>query len=140
MAPVIGRVFGGAEVVRQRAGVLAGQVLVERAAQGDVEDLDAAADAEEGLAVGERLAGEEDFDAVALRVNGVGGGVALGAVGAGVHIAAAGKDDADVLTPPRRVAIEWALEWMSESELLEVTPKSLRLRKRLLAANLRKRD
>jgi GTP-binding protein len=56
------------------------------------------------------------------------------------NVRAAGKDDADVLTPPRRVAIEWALEWMSDSELLEVTPKSLRLRKRRLAANLRKRD
>jgi GTP-binding protein len=55
------------------------------------------------------------------------------------NIRAAGKDDADVLTPPRRVAIEWALEWMGDNELLEVTPKSLRLRKRTLAANLRKR-
>lgn len=55
------------------------------------------------------------------------------------NVRAAGKDDADVLTPPRRVAIEWALKWMSEGELLEVTPTSLRLRKRVLAANLRKR-
>jgi GTP-binding protein len=55
------------------------------------------------------------------------------------NVRASGRDDADVLTPPRDVEIEWALEWMGDGELLEVTPKSLRLRKRVLAANLRKR-
>jgi GTP-binding protein len=55
------------------------------------------------------------------------------------NIRAAGKDEATVLTPPREVAIEWALEWMAEDELLEVTPGALRLRKRVLPANLRKR-
>ena len=44
-----------------------------------------------------------------------------------------------MLTPHREIRIEWALEWVGENELLEVTPKSLRLRKRTLAANLRKR-
>jgi GTP-binding protein len=51
-----------------------------------------------------------------------------------------GHDEAEILTPPRRFTIESALEWIEEDELLEVTPKSLRLRKRLLAQNLRKRD
>ena len=55
------------------------------------------------------------------------------------NVRASGRDDADVLTPARDVEIEWALEWMGDGELLEVTPKSLRLRKRTLAANLRKR-
>ncbi len=55
------------------------------------------------------------------------------------NIRAAGKDDAVVLTPPRRVRIEWALEWMEEDELLEATPRALRLRKRILPRNLRKR-
>jgi GTP-binding protein len=55
------------------------------------------------------------------------------------NVRAAGKDDAAVLTPPREVAIEWALEWMEEDELLEATPTSLRLRKRILPRNLRKR-
>jgi len=55
------------------------------------------------------------------------------------NIRAAGKDEATILTPPRRVQIEWALEWMAEDELLEVTPQNLRLRKRVLPANLRKR-
>ena len=55
------------------------------------------------------------------------------------NVRASGKDDAAVLTPPRPISIETALEWIGDNELLEVTPKSLRLRKRILPANLRKR-
>jgi len=56
------------------------------------------------------------------------------------NIRAAGKDEATILTPPRLLQIEWALEWMQDDELLEVTPRHLRLRKRVLPANLRKRS
>jgi GTP-binding protein len=56
------------------------------------------------------------------------------------NIRAAGRDESVVLTPPRSLTIEAALEWIEDDELLEVTPESLRLRKRKLAANLRKRD
>ena len=55
------------------------------------------------------------------------------------NIRAAGKDDSPILTPPRRLTIESALEWMADDELLEATPKSLRLRKRMLSASHRKR-
>ena len=55
------------------------------------------------------------------------------------NIRAAGKDESNVLSPPREVGIEWALEWMAEDELLEVTPTALRLRKRVLPRNRRKR-
>jgi GTP-binding protein len=55
------------------------------------------------------------------------------------NIRAAGKDENVVLTPPRLVAVEWALGWIAEDELLEVTPKSLRLRKRALSGSQRKR-
>jgi GTP-binding protein len=54
------------------------------------------------------------------------------------NIRAAGKDEATILTPAREVAIEWALEWLEDDELLEVTPASLRLRKRILSASFRK--
>ena len=50
-----------------------------------------------------------------------------------------GHDEAQILTPPRRFTIESALEWIESDELLEVTPANLRLRKRILPANLRKR-
>jgi GTP-binding protein len=55
------------------------------------------------------------------------------------NIRAAGKDENTILSPPREITIETALEWIESDELLEVTPTALRLRKRLLAANLRKR-
>ncbi len=55
------------------------------------------------------------------------------------NIRAAGKDDAVLLTPPRQLTIETALEWITDDELLEVTPENLRLRKRTLSASHRKR-
>ena len=55
------------------------------------------------------------------------------------NVRAAGKDEASVVSPPRRLTIESALEWIEDDELLEATPKVLRLRKRVLPANLRKR-
>jgi len=55
------------------------------------------------------------------------------------NVRAAGKDESEILTPPRRMGIEGCLEWIEEDELLEVTPAALRLRKKILPANLRKR-
>jgi GTP-binding protein len=55
------------------------------------------------------------------------------------NIRAAGKDENIVLVPPRQLTIEAALGWIAEDELLEVTPKSLRLRKKLLSQSFRKR-
>ena len=55
------------------------------------------------------------------------------------NIRAARKDDALLLRPARSVTIERALEWIAGDELLEATPKSLRLRKKVLPSNLRKR-
>ena len=43
------------------------------------------------------------------------------------------------LLPARRMTLEQALEWIREDELLEVTPKNLRLRKRILQSNVRPR-
>jgi len=56
------------------------------------------------------------------------------------NVRAAGSDDNIVLTPARPPTLEEALEYLGEDELLEVTPKHLRLRKRVLAPNMRKRD
>jgi GTP-binding protein len=55
------------------------------------------------------------------------------------NIRAAGRDEASVVSPPRRLTIESALEWIEDDELLEVTPAALRLRKRELRASHRKR-
>ncbi|MEP6571855.1 MAG: translational GTPase TypA [Gemmatimonadota bacterium] len=48
-------------------------------------------------------------------------------------------DDNVQLEPPRQITLEYALEYIEEDELIEVTPKSIRLRKRALAANDRKK-
>lgn len=48
----------------------------------------------------------------------------------------ANKDEAIVIQPPRLVTIEGGLEWISENELLEITPKNLRIRKRILQKNM----
>jgi GTP-binding protein len=55
------------------------------------------------------------------------------------NIRAAGRDENVILTPPREITLEKSLEWIAEDELVEVTPKSIRLRKKQLAANARYR-
>jgi GTP-binding protein len=55
------------------------------------------------------------------------------------NMRASGKDDSVIITPYRKLTIETSMEWIESDELFEVTPKSLRLRKRILAGNLRKR-
>lgn len=56
------------------------------------------------------------------------------------NIRAAGNDENLVLTPPTRFSLEQALEFLDDDELLEVTPLSLRLRKKTLTETERKRD
>jgi len=51
-----------------------------------------------------------------------------------------GADDALTLTPPRILSLEQSLEYVDNDELLEITPKSLRLRKKILDPTLRKRS
>ncbi|MFZ1682072.1 MAG: translational GTPase TypA [Rhizobiaceae bacterium] len=55
------------------------------------------------------------------------------------NVRAAGKDEAVKLTPPIRMTLERALSWIQDDELVEVTPKSIRLRKRFLDPHERKR-
>ncbi|MCE2941606.1 MAG: translational GTPase TypA [Gemmatimonadota bacterium] len=50
-----------------------------------------------------------------------------------------GADEHIVLEPPRELTLEGALEYIEDDELIEITPQSIRLRKRLLAASDRKR-
>jgi GTP-binding protein len=55
------------------------------------------------------------------------------------NIRAAGKDDALILTPPIELTLEYAVEFIADDELVEVTPKCIRIRKRLLQEHERKR-
>ena len=54
------------------------------------------------------------------------------------NIRAAASDDAIKLTPPRRLTLEAAIEWIAADELVEVTPESIRVRKRHLTESARK--
>jgi GTP-binding protein len=56
------------------------------------------------------------------------------------NMRAAGKDENVVLTPPIRFSLEQAMEFIDDDELIEVTPNSVRLRKRSLRENDRKRS
>ena len=55
------------------------------------------------------------------------------------NIRAAGSDENIILTPPRKFTLETAIDFINEDEVVEITPKSIRLRKRLLKENDRKR-
>jgi GTP-binding protein len=55
------------------------------------------------------------------------------------NVRAAGKDEALTLTPPMRLTLERALSYIQDDELVEITPKSIRLRKRWLDPNERKK-
>ena len=55
------------------------------------------------------------------------------------NMRASTADEAIRLMPPRVLGLEQAIEWINDDELVEVTPKSLRLRKRVLQSNKRPR-
>ncbi|HSY44696.1 MAG TPA: translational GTPase TypA [Steroidobacteraceae bacterium] len=55
------------------------------------------------------------------------------------NIRAAGKDEAILLTPPIQLTLEYAVEFIADDELVEVTPLSIRIRKRFLSEQDRKR-
>jgi GTP-binding protein len=56
------------------------------------------------------------------------------------NMRASGKDETIALVPPIRFTLEQALEFIEDDELAEITPKSIRLRKKLLSENERKRS
>jgi GTP-binding protein len=55
------------------------------------------------------------------------------------NMRASGTDENIILTPPVKLTLEQALEFIDEDELVEVTPQSIRLRKKLITENERKR-
>jgi GTP-binding protein len=55
------------------------------------------------------------------------------------NVRAAGKDEAMILTPPLKMTLERAMSYIQDDELVEITPKSIRLRKRWLDPNERKK-
>ena len=56
------------------------------------------------------------------------------------NVRASGKDDAIMLTPPIIFSLEQALEFINDDELVEITPKNIRIRKKKLLEHERKRE
>ena len=80
----------------------------------------------EGMIIGEN-AREEDMDVNIVKEKKL------------TNMRASTSDESVHLLPAHRMSLEQALEWVREDEFLEVTPSSLRLRKRILQANIRPR-
>ena len=80
----------------------------------------------QGMIIGEHSR-ENDLDVNALKAKQL------------TNFRAAGKDEAVRLTPPKLLTLEQAIAYIGEDELVEVTPKSIRLRKRFLDPNDRKK-
>jgi GTP-binding protein len=80
----------------------------------------------EGMIIGEHSRGN-DLDVNPLKAKQL------------TNIRAAGKDEAVRLTPPRIMSLEQALAYIADDELVEVTPKAIRLRKSLLDPHARKK-
>jgi GTP-binding protein len=55
------------------------------------------------------------------------------------NMRASGSDDAIKLVPPREHTLESAIEWIDDDEIVEITPKNIRIRKKYLDPNTRKR-
>ncbi|MEK7706342.1 MAG: translational GTPase TypA [Myxococcota bacterium] len=53
------------------------------------------------------------------------------------NVRAAGRDENVILAPPRQMTLEKGLEWLRDSEMVEVTPQAIRIRKRVLPQGLR---
>jgi GTP-binding protein len=53
------------------------------------------------------------------------------------NMRASTADEAIRIIPPRKLSLEQAIEFINDDELVEVTPKNIRLRKRILASNMR---
>jgi GTP-binding protein len=53
------------------------------------------------------------------------------------NIRAAGRDENIIITPPRQLTIETAMEWIDQDELVEITPDALRVRKKILECSRR---
>jgi GTP-binding protein len=80
----------------------------------------------QGMIIGENARGE-DLDVNPMKAKQL------------TNVRAAGKDEAIRLTPPRRPTLEQAIAYIDDDELVEVTPKAIRLRKKVLNPSFRKK-
>jgi GTP-binding protein len=110
-------------LVSDRAGKATGYALFNIQERGDM-FISSGADVYEGMIVGEN-ARDSDLDVNIVKEKKMS------------NMRSSGADEAIRLVPPRLLNLEQALEFIREDELVEVTPKSIRLRKKILKANQR---
>ena len=78
----------------------------------------------EGMIVGEHVR-ENDLNVNAVRAKQL------------TNFRTVNADEKQVLAPPVQITLEWALEWVDNDEVVEITPESIRIRKKILAGNQR---
>jgi len=85
--------------------------------------------------------GDDLYEGMIIGVNNKGHDLVVNAIREKklTNMRASGSDEAIQLIPPREMTLEFALEFIEEDELVEVTPKNIRLRKRYLTDNERKK-
>ena len=121
--PIAGRPTGA--LVADRAGKTTAYAIYSLQARGEI-FVEAGTPVYEGMVIGEN-ARPADMDVNVTREKKL------------TNMRAASADDALRLVPPRLLNLEQAIEFINDDELVEVTPGSTRLRKRILAANQRPR-
>jgi GTP-binding protein len=110
-------------LVADRAGVATSYALYNIQERGEI-FIDPAVTVYEGMIIGENSrAADMDVNVTKEKKQ--------------TNMRASSADEAIRLIPPRRLSLEQAIEFINDDELVEVTPQSIRLRKRILAANMR---
>ncbi|MGH9348557.1 MAG: translational GTPase TypA [Vicinamibacterales bacterium] len=112
-------------LVADRAGVATAYAIFNLQERGEI-FVDPATTVYEGMIVGEN-ARPNDLDVNVTREK------------KQTNMRASTADEAIRLIPPKKLSLEQAIEFINDDELVEVTPKTIRLRKRVLAANMRPR-
>jgi GTP-binding protein len=121
--PIPARTTGA--LVADRAGLATAYAISNLQERGEI-FIDAQTEVYEGMIVGENSrANDMDVNVTKEKKQ--------------TNMRASTADEAIRLIPPRRLGLEQAIEFINDDELVEVTPKNIRLRKRMLAANMRPR-
>ena len=110
-------------LVADRSGVATAYALFNLQERGEI-FVDPATQVYEGMIIGEN-ARQSDMDVNATKEK------------KQTNMRASTADEAIRLIPPRKMSLEQAIEFINDDELVEITPKSIRLRKRVLASNMR---
>jgi GTP-binding protein len=113
-------------LVADRAGIATAYAISNLQARGEI-FVEPGTEVYEGMVVGEHARGN-DLDVNITKEKKL------------TNMRASTADEAIRLVPPRRLGLEQAIEWINDDELVEVTPKNLRIRKKVLQAGQRPRD